>query len=263
MITSPGSYSRAKVVMVELVASPAGTMTQATRGVGSFDVISSSVVAGSAPNPAAASLALPETSKATTSIPCWIRRWVMLAPILPKPTMAIFMIRTSLSSEWRSSGWGTSRDQRIRLVRQGLHQLVEGLGERCDPLGLECPAHVLHIDSGIGQCRHHLVGSGEVGVDGTGHRAVIKKGRDGGIRQCVDGVGADEGIHVGQVRVRRVLGGGGRPQRALYVGSLGGEGVPALARKALGEQPEGLAGLRHRRSSAQPAEITVLSGHRL
>src|ERR1035437_10133246 len=268
MMTSPDSNSPANVVMVELVASPAGTITQATRGVGSFAVISSSVVAGSAPNPATASLALSESSKATTSIPCSIRRWVMLAPILPKPTMAIFMIRSSLSSDWSTSDWSTSdwstsRAQGTRLVGQGLHQLVERLGERGNPFGLECLSHVLHVDAGIGQCRHHLVDSGGVRVDGPGYRAVIEEGRDGGIRQCVDGVGADEGIDVGQVRVGRVLGGSGRPQRALHVGSFGGEGVPALARKALGEQPEGLAGLRHRRPSAQPGEITVLSGHRL
>src|ERR1035437_1072609 len=263
MMTSPDSNSPANVVMVELVASPAGTITQATRGVGSFAVISSSVVAGSAPNPATASLALSERSKATTSIPCSIRRWVMLAPILPKPTMAIFMIRSSLSSDWSTSDWGTSRAQGTRLVGQGLHQLVEGLGERGDPFGLECLPHVLHVDAGIGQCRHHLVGSGEVRVDGPGYRAVIKEGRDGGIRQCVDGVGADEGIDVGQVRVRGVLGGSGRPQRALHVGSFGGEGIPALARKALGEQPEGLGGPGPRRPPAQPGEITVLSGHRL
>ena len=54
MITSPDSNSPASVVMVELVASPAGTITQATRGAVSLAATSSRVAAGSAPKAAAA-----------------------------------------------------------------------------------------------------------------------------------------------------------------------------------------------------------------
>ena len=55
------------MVMVELVGSPAGTITQATRGTVSLAATSSRVAAGSAPRAAAAVRAWSERSKATTS----------------------------------------------------------------------------------------------------------------------------------------------------------------------------------------------------
>ena len=58
MITSPDSNRPASVVMVELVASPAGTITQATRGAVSLATTSSRVAAGSAPMAAAAAAGL-------------------------------------------------------------------------------------------------------------------------------------------------------------------------------------------------------------
>ena len=66
----------------------------------------------------------------------------------------------------------------------------------------------------------------DVGVDRPGHRPVVEEVGDGAVGHGVDGVGADQGVHVGQVGVGRVLGRGGGPQRALDPGPLGGQGLP-------------------------------------
>src|ERR1700733_2802371 len=169
MITSPGSNSSARRVMVELVGSPAGTMTQATRGAVSDDATSSSVETVLAPKAATAPRALSERSKPTTSCPFSIRRWLMLAPILPSPTMAIFIGFSSCRSRWErwlatGSGPrggcptalaparpGTSAcclpvAQGVGLVSQGLHELVEGLGEGGHPLLLSHAGDIGEVD---------------------------------------------------------------------------------------------------------------------
>src|SRR5579884_1771884 len=91
MTTSPAWSSPFRVSMVELVGSPAGTMTQTTRGDASSPVSCSSVSAVAAPLEATPARASADRSKATTSWPFWMRRSVMLAPIFPSPTMPIFM----------------------------------------------------------------------------------------------------------------------------------------------------------------------------
>ena len=118
MITSPDSNRPARVVMVELVASPAGTITQATRGAVELGghLLEGGRRLGPEGRPPPSGPGS-ERSKATTSCPCSMRRWVMLAPILPRPTMAIFMVLSSVSC-----GGGVCRD----AGRRG-----RGLGAGC------------------------------------------------------------------------------------------------------------------------------------
>ena len=87
MIASPRSSRLASSVTVLSVISPAGTMTQAARGVDSLATNSSSESAPVAPSPASSSTASGLTSKTTQSCPSRIRRRTRFAPIRPSPTM--------------------------------------------------------------------------------------------------------------------------------------------------------------------------------
>ena len=90
-MTSPELNRSANAAIVESVGGPAGTMTHAARGGSSFLARSSRSSATMAPLAPIALRASAERSYATTSCPAPISRSVMLAPILPSPTMAIFM----------------------------------------------------------------------------------------------------------------------------------------------------------------------------
>src|SRR5580658_2827208 len=92
MITSPAAKSAPNAAMVSVVGLPEGTMTQAARGEPSLAATSSSEAAGSAPLAATASRAAWARSKPTTWWPPFSSRSVMLAPILPRPIMAIFIV---------------------------------------------------------------------------------------------------------------------------------------------------------------------------
>jgi hypothetical protein len=75
--------------MVLSVIAPAGTMSQTTRGVFSFATISSSEAAVAAPFCSRAVRAAAAGSKPTTVCPPRIKRCAMLAPMRPKPIIAI------------------------------------------------------------------------------------------------------------------------------------------------------------------------------
>src|SRR5450759_3192637 len=213
MITSPASKSPASLVMVELVASPAGTLTHATRGAYNFDATSSRVEAVSSPKAATSLRACSARSKPTTWWPCSTRRWVMFAPILPSPIMAIFMLLSSSCSARAADraqgqgGGGTPPPrqlpvaQRVGLVRQGLHELVERLGKRRHPFGLEGLGHVLHVDARRRQPVHERAGPVDTVIDGPAHCAVVEKIGDGAVGHGIDGVRTDKRVDVGQVGV--------------------------------------------------------------
>src|SRR6185437_4762823 len=140
----------ASSAMVESVAGPDGTITQAARGAVSLAARSASESAASAPLAAAACRASADRSNATTSCPAFSSRSVMLAPIFPRPTMPILI--AVLLSSWRelllagialggSIGSASILPRRsgqgVGLVGEGLQQLVEGLGERVHPFVLQ------------------------------------------------------------------------------------------------------------------------------
>ncbi len=75
------------------------------------------------------------------------------------------------------------------------------------------------------------------------HPAVVEVGLQGGRRQGVDRVRADELLHVEHVRVVGVLGAGAGPQRALHARALGGQRFPARPAKDLMEASVGDLGV--------------------
>src|SRR5580693_798199 len=147
MMTSPLENKPVSSSTVESVMWPAGSITQTARGEPSLLARSARLDDASAPLPTAAFTASALRSYATTSCPPLRRRSVMLAPILPSPTMPIFT-RAPLGCGAGSEGSG--------FVGQRLQQLVEGLGEGADALVLERLLHIEHVDAGGGQAREDL-----------------------------------------------------------------------------------------------------------
>ena len=87
MIMSPDCMRRARACIVCSVGPPAGTISQAMHGLPSFEMKSSREDDAIAPS-AAMCLTLSGLKSVTTnSWPPRIRRRVMLAPILPRPTI--------------------------------------------------------------------------------------------------------------------------------------------------------------------------------
>src|SRR5580704_6332891 len=172
-MTSPDSKWSASSAIVESVGGPDGTITHAARGDDSFAARSSSDVAGSAPFAATASRASAERSNATTSCPAFSSRSVMLAPILPRPTIPIFIVvlpclAVAFLPGRRRSG------QRARLVHERLDQLVERLGERVDALVLERRRDVREVDARAGQRGEDRRRTGRVRVDRPRDRRVVE-----------------------------------------------------------------------------------------
>ena len=77
------------------------------------------------------------------------------------------------------------------------------------------------------------IGGDGVAVDG----AVVAKGLNGIEGHGVDGVGADQLIHIAHVAVVGVFGAGAGPEQALHVGPIVGQALPAVAAE------QGLEGL--------------------
>ena len=73
----------------------------------------------------------------------------------------------------RTAPGGDRRPEGGGLVRERLQQLVEGLGERRDPLVLEDGGDVVHVDPGAGQPRERGRRSAWLGIDGPCERAVV------------------------------------------------------------------------------------------
>ena len=114
---------------------------------------------------------------------------------------------------------------------EGADELVEGLGEGGHALLLEHPADVVEVDADVGRAPSSVASRRlGVGVDRAGDGAVVDEGVDRLLRHRVHRVGADERVDVGGVGVRRVLGGGGGPQRALHPSAPGDERLPPRAR---------------------------------
>ena len=94
MTMSPSSSSPANCSTVCPV-SPAGIITQATRGLVSFPTNSSSVGAPTAPSASSFLIESGNTSYTTQSWPSRIRRRTMLAPIRPSPIIPSCIVRLS------------------------------------------------------------------------------------------------------------------------------------------------------------------------
>ena len=166
-----------------------GTITQAARGGDSLAASSSREAAGSAPLSAAACRASADRSKATTWWPPSSSRSVMLAPILPSPTMAIFIARPVLVGPARLelerccalSVPRRCRAARRRTWRRSGRPRPPGWRprrrSRCRPR----PARPGWPAARLG-----------VGVEGAGDGAVVEQGVDRLVGHGVDRVGADQ-----------------------------------------------------------------------
>src|SRR3954469_17861908 len=82
--------------------------------------------------------------------------------------------------------------QRVRLVLQGLHQLVEALHERGDTLVLQRLGHVLDVDPERSEPLEVGLGPIDTLGDGARDRAVVDERLDGRLGQGVDGVRTDQ-----------------------------------------------------------------------
>ena len=281
MTTSPDPNSPASVVMVSLVGLPAGTMTQATRGGSSAAASSSRVATGWAPKAAAAARASAFRSKATTSWPCSISRWDMLAPILPSPTIAIFM---GVPPWWVGRGGGRGGDGRVGRRTGG----PDGSGPAvARSASAPASAAALSFREAIRSSKlaakeatpsvSRVAATSSMSMPASASRSMTarlptssastvratvpwsRKSADGGVGHGVDGVGTDQGVDVGEVGVGRVLGGGRRPQRALHPGPLGGQRLPPgpgepLEEQGVGQRAWATAALpRSARRSASPS----------
>src|SRR5580658_3851570 len=203
MMTSPASKSAPRAAMVSSVGLPEGTITQAARGELSFFATSSSEAAGSAPLAAAASRACSERSKATTSWPPFSSRSVMLAPILPRPIMAIFIVAPHSPAP-------SAQRVRVPVLRSArcsadLAQVVDRhpqhappVGEQAlvvaDRLGADERAEVVGLagdgELGLGRSAHqldgdHRVGAALVQLAGRVQKARAVAGGDGRTDQVV------------------------------------------------------------------------------
>ncbi len=98
---------------------------------------------------------------------------------------------------------------------QGRKQALEGLRERLDALDLELLGDLVDVDAGLGQVLQLSPGHVHVLVQAAAHLAVLAEGGEGGRRNGVDRLRADQLFDVVRVGVARVLGRGARPQAAL------------------------------------------------
>ena len=117
----------------------------------------------------------------------------------------------------------------VQLVLDGLEHLVPGHLELGHALVLEDLDHVVVADAEPLEVGEDLAGR----VVGAVHRvarehAVVGGRVQGRLGHRVHRVGDDQVDDVHGVGEGRVLGGGGRPQRPLHLGALGGEGPPPV-----------------------------------
>src|SRR5258706_1449092 len=111
-----------------------------------------------------------------------------------------------------------------------LEQLLEGVGELLHAFHLERLADVVVVDADRRELLEQLVRFLHTLRDRVAsHLSVILEGFDRLLRHRVHGERADQLLHVHHVAVRRVLRRGRRPEAALWIRTLRGEELPALA----------------------------------
>jgi hypothetical protein len=111
--------------------------------------------------------------------------------------------------------------------RDGVEEAVEGLGKEIEAVVGELPAHLLQVDAQLGQAPQLRARLLHALRDRLGHLPVIIEGLQGGERQRIDRVAADERLDVEDVAVGLVLGSGRRPEGALPGGALCLQRFPA------------------------------------
>ena len=183
----------------------------------------------------------------------------MLAPILPRPTIPIFigcslLVGTdSLVEILPRPGPGVVADvDQHRVDQAGIGQAKVGrdrvgqdselalsvriwrssskdLANEWTPSSSSVVDDVGEVDAGVGQPGQPATPRRPDRRRPSGRRCRGRERVDRLGRHRVDRVRADERVDVQKVRVGRVLGGGRRPQRALDLGTLGRQRLPAGA----------------------------------
>ena len=111
----------------------------------------------------------------------------------------------------------------------GLEQRFESRGELLDTVVCQFVRDLFHGDAGLGEGFHGVLRGFQVFHQAGARSAVVAEGVEGGGRNGVDGVRADQLFDVHDVAVAGVLGAGAGPQQALGLGAFGGQRGPALA----------------------------------
>ena len=109
-------------------------------------------------------------------------------------------------------------------------QFVESVGEELHAIVDKLVGDFLHRDAGLVEVRMVFGGGIDVFGQAGAQLAVIAEGIEGGRRNRVDGVGADQLFDVEHVAIVGILGAGAGPQQALRLRALGRESLPARVR---------------------------------
>ena len=121
----------------------------------------------------------------------------------------------------------------LRICRVGLQQLVEGVGEQLDAVDQQLVGDFLHGNAGLLERRHGLGGRVDIFGQAGAQLAVIAESVEGGRRNGVDGVRADQLFDVDARRDSLILCAGAGPQQALRLRAFGGERFPSRAAEQL------------------------------
>ena len=105
------------------------------------------------------------------------------------------------------------------LLFQGCHKTVIGFVEFFDSFVLKLLGDLVDINAQVGQSGHYFIGQAQIFLDPFGRLPVIAISLDGFLRQCVDGFRSDQGFHIFDVRIFRILGTGTGPQHPLSAGA--------------------------------------------
>src|SRR6478672_9015790 len=226
---SPPSSSPLSCVTAAEVGAPAGIISQTTRG--------RCLRAATAPSSVPAQLipycfssdSSPLRVQPTTVWPASERRCAMFPPIRPRPIIASSMSPSLVSHVGGRSGRAAGTDP-VKPLPQCPHQRVERVRERPDAIQLQAAGDVLEIDSGLLQPLELPAGLIDIPVDRSLHHAVVHERGDGRIRHRVHTLRPDQVVDVENIRVGRVLGAGGGPQRPLHAGAVCRQRLPAIVR---------------------------------
>ena len=131
------------------------------------------------------------------------------------------------------NAWAASGRRAPCACSDHAEQRLERLGELLDPVVFQRAGDVVEIDPARRQPVHDDACLARVLRQGARHGPVVLEELEGRGRHRVDGVGADERVHVEHVGVRRVLGAGTGPEQSLWPGTRRGQPLPARAPPAI------------------------------
>ena len=141
--------------------------------------------------------------------------------------------------------------ERLALGPDHTEQCLERLGELLDAVVLEHAGDVGEVHSTGRQPLQEQVGVAGIVRERAAHGPVILEEAERCGGHGIDRIGADERVHVEDVRVARVLGAGAGPQEPLRPGAGGGQPLPGRARQMVAKPGVGQARVGDRDLAAE------------